>query len=480
MPASRARSQFAARSARAVSSSSAAEARPAQWSSSATFSSRSGPMRGKPEDRGACHGEVLLSFCRAAWSRGRGCPVLRRSGAERGRQVFGLGCDRNGRLPGRAPSGVSAVPRIPTAARQLRISNRIPWPSVGRGRLLPGSYRPRPALSCAFATGLFGTEDKRNAKYAQSGQITARFVRTVDKRSGIGSDTARYGLGSCRLSRIPASPQSPARDPRAARSGADLACRDRPAHRIVALDRLEPGVRPAGGRAGGGARGARRGPRHPGRAPADPAVVRLLGGCRRRHRLRSQPPARGGLGSVVTDPGRARTAAGHRSRRRGGTRRRRRPGRRTAGRGRRRQRPGDRRRHGPAGSDPPGGWRGRLVGDPARVGRRAGGGGDAPPARHADPRRQRREPRRSRRGRVRGRARRERPRVPEGGVRDRRRTDPQRPSLPRQHGAGRRARPPARGSRGPRVPVRQPRLPRDPGGDAVRSSSCCGAATASM
>src|SRR6186713_1018220 len=37
--------------------------------------------------------------------------------------------------------------------------------------------------------------DKRNAEYAQTGQITARFVRTLDKRSGIGSDSGVMASG---------------------------------------------------------------------------------------------------------------------------------------------------------------------------------------------------------------------------------------------------------------------------------------------
>jgi hypothetical protein len=68
-------------------------------------------------------------------------------GEAQSRQVFGLGRDRGQRLPGPSAQWLSLASRVPTAARQLRISNRIPWPAVGRDRLRNERYTRRPATT---------------------------------------------------------------------------------------------------------------------------------------------------------------------------------------------------------------------------------------------------------------------------------------------------------------------------------------------
>ena len=86
---------------------------------------------------------------------------------------------------------------------------------------------------------------------------------------------------------------------------------------------------------------------------------------------------------VLDDPRRARRAARHRPRGAGGPRRRARADRGGARRGGRRALARDRRRARAARPDRPGRRRDRLVGDPARLGRRRRRRGDAPPARRA-------------------------------------------------------------------------------------------------
>ena len=81
----------------------------------------------------------------------------------------------------------------------------------------------------------------------------------------------------------------------------------------------------------------------------------------------------------------------------------------------------DRRRPRAARPDRPVRRRHRLLGDPARLGRRRRRGGDAPPARRAGHRRQRRQPRRARRADPRRGPRRDRPRLPQALVGHRRR-----------------------------------------------------------
>ena len=95
--------QFAARSARAVASSSSVPVRPAQKDSSANFSSRFGPMRGSPRT-------AVLAIDTPVVPSG---PVREAAmvGASRNRQVFGLGRDRRGRLPRNMPSGIGRVAR---------------------------------------------------------------------------------------------------------------------------------------------------------------------------------------------------------------------------------------------------------------------------------------------------------------------------------------------------------------------------------
>ena len=126
---------------------------------------------------------------------------------------------------------------------------------------------------------------------------------------------------------------------------------------------------------------ARRGTRHPGRAAADPALVRLVGRRRRRHRLRAQPPARRGLGPARRGswPSARCRSTPTTPRRRASTRRRSWWSSCSAEAGIDAE-PGHRGGDGPARPDPPGGRRGRLGRDPARLGRRAGGGRHAQPA----------------------------------------------------------------------------------------------------
>ena len=164
---------------------------------------------------------------------------------------------------------------------------------------------------------------------------------------------------------------------------------------------------------------------------------------------------------VVEDPRRARRAARHRPRRPGGARRRARPHRGGARRGRHRALAGDRRRPRAARPDRPVRRRDRLLGDPARLGRRRRRGGAAPPARRAGQRRQRRQPGRAGRVHARRRPRRDRPRLPQGLLGHRRGPDPRRPPVPRLGRDGRRARPRAGRPRGRGLPLRQPRLPGD-------------------
>ena len=141
--------------------------------------------------------------------------------------------------------------------------------------------------------------DKRSQQNRKTGQVTGKFVRSLDKRSGIRSDTRAMASGRAgsleslrRLNRLRVihalrdqgliSRAEIARRTGLSRSTVSSLVSDLQADGLV-VERAEPGA--AHGDAG--------------RAAADPALVRRVGRRRRRHRLRPQPPARRGLRPLV-------------------------------------------------------------------------------------------------------------------------------------------------------------------------------------
>ena len=83
---------------------------------------------GKPKDGGTCHRSCSLSPC-GPCSRGRCCRLPPHAALAPETESIGLRARTrsDGRLPKPTPGPVAvAVSRVPTAARQLRISNRIP------------------------------------------------------------------------------------------------------------------------------------------------------------------------------------------------------------------------------------------------------------------------------------------------------------------------------------------------------------------
>src|SRR3954463_14322510 len=183
IPASRARVQLAARSARAVANSVPASVRPAQWSSSAAFNSRSGPMRGSPRTA------VRAMGCRSVLPCGPVArPLLSVLPEERRRQVFGLERDRS-----EPPSRARCPVALGRSARPYRCASAPDFEPDslalgGRDRLQRESY----LSSGGHPPDWFIRPwDKRKRIPGKRGPGTGEFVRSLDKRRAIGSDSRR-------------------------------------------------------------------------------------------------------------------------------------------------------------------------------------------------------------------------------------------------------------------------------------------------